>query len=139
MKIISHRGNLIGSCQSLENNPTHITQLLNNNMEVEIDVWYIQNKYMLGHDQPVYEVSKKFLKHKNLWCHAKNLEAVEQMAKDKAHYFWHENDKMTLTSKGVPWCFPNTYVSNGITVMIGEDVPTQSIHGICTDYPTRFV
>lgn len=140
MKIISHRGNIDGKKSELENNPDHIKQLLISNYEIEIDVWFLKDRgYFLGHDEPTYQTNKKILKHKNLWCHAKNLDAVEQMAVDKIHYFWHENDKMTLTSRGIPWCFPGTFLNNGVTVMLRNDKPTQDVYGICTDYPSLFV
>jgi hypothetical protein len=133
--IISHRGNLNGSRKRKENNPNQIL-LASSYFDVEIDVWSINKKYFLGHDEPKYKVSKEFLTNKNFWCHAKNKEAFEEMLKHNIHCFWHENDKMTLTSNGLLWMYPENYSYRGVTVWLGK--PTQSIPemwGVCTDYP----
>ena len=137
MKIISHRGNLNGSSTDLENHPTYIQAAIGAGYEVEVDVWYIDTKFVLGHDNPQYEVDKKWLKELPLWCHAKNESALCEMLKEHIHCFWHENDRFTLTSKGVPWCFPNNYQKNGITVSLGikENNFSHNILGVCTDYP----
>jgi hypothetical protein len=139
LKIISHRGNVDGSNKNTENYPRQIVKVLNLGFFVEIDVWFLSKKYFLGHDEPNYEVSKDFLLNEHLWCHAKNKEAFEEMLDDNIHCFWHENDKYTLTSKGIPWCFPNNYHKNGITVLFGKDkIPPKNIGGICTDYPLYY-
>jgi hypothetical protein len=140
MKIISHRGNIDGPDPSNENNPKQILKAIKNGFDVEIDVWFIKSKgYFLGHDKPVYPIDKKFLINKKLWCHAKNFKALEKMQKDKLHYFWHEKDKITLTSLGILWCYPGTYTKSGITVMLSAEKPKQKIYGVCTDYPILFV
>jgi hypothetical protein len=137
MKIISHRGNLNGVDKTLENNPQHILKVLKK-FEVEIDVWYIDEKWFLGHDNPQYEVLFDFFK-ENMWIHCKNLQACEQLSKTNLNWFWHENDKVTLTSKGYIWSYPDIYVNNGITVEFGynKDLP-KYILGICTDYPELY-
>ena len=138
---ISHRGNINGRIPEKENHPDYILQAINAGYDVEIDVWYVNNQILLGHDEPQYEISLDFLLsycHK-LWCHAKNFKALEKMQKDKLHYFWHEKDKITLTSLGILWCYPGTYTKSGITVMLSAEKPKQKIYGVCTDYPILFV
>jgi hypothetical protein len=141
LKIISHRGNLTGIDKNLENNPKHIDEIYKHQIDVEIDVWNINSKYYLGHDEPIYEVSKEWLIKKKswLWCHAKNQDALYQLLKDDMNCFWHENDRFTLTSKCIPWCFPNNYIKNGITVVLEKAnfnlFKKYNIFGICTDYP----
>lgn len=101
MIFVSHRGNIFGSNPELENNPKYIIEAINQQFDVEIDVWYIDGKYFLGHEAPKYETSIDFLKHESLWCHLKNIEAVTSLSKVKdVHWFWHESDKVTITSKG---------------------------------------
>jgi len=137
MKIISHRGNLNGVNKELENNPNHIVNVLTK-FDVEIDVWFIDNKWFLGHDNPQYEVLFDFFK-SNMWLHCKNLQACEQLLKTNLNWFWHENDKVTLTSKGYIWVYPGVYVDNGITVEFGynSSLPND-ILGVCTDYPELY-
>jgi hypothetical protein len=137
MKIISHRGNLSGPDPSLENNPVQINKVIDMGYDVEIDLWIKDNNFYLGHDEPYYKIDKYWLlnRKQNLWVHLKNLEAAEIDSIGYLNYFWHESDKFTLTSKGIPWCFPKVYIKNGITVCLEKNVvPDVKIMGICTDY-----
>ena len=139
MKIISHRGNLNGKNLSRENNTIFIDECILLNFDVEIDLW-VTDKIYLGHDYPEYPIDKKFLldRSDNLWIHAKNLNAVEFLYNIKElNWFWHETDKLTLTSKGIPWCYPNNFISNGITVLTDQNLPNKNLYGICTDYPVK--
>jgi hypothetical protein len=52
--------------------------------------------------------------------------------------FWHETDRYTMTSRGIPWCYPENYITGGITVI--KESPTnkttsEDMLGVCTDYP----
>lgn len=136
MIFISHRGNLNGRETELENFPPHISQL-SQSQYVEIDLWAKSGSLWLGHDAPENSVDHSFF-NKNLWVHCKNLEAVNYMSNTKFNWFWHENDKMTITSKGDIWCFPKVYIENGITVMDDYENDLQKIKGICTDYLIRY-
>jgi hypothetical protein len=135
VKIISHRGNLEGRIPDKENHPFFVELAYLEGFDVEIDVWFHQGNYMLGHDCPQHVVPSWWLKHSWLWCHAKNVEAMERMFEDGIHYFWHENDRFTLTSKGIPWCYPENYNKNGIVVSKEPTLPPYSVFGVCTDYP----
>jgi hypothetical protein len=137
MRIISHRGNLDGRKPECENNPTYIQQALDLGFDVEVDVWYVDGQFFLGHDAPTYLVDPWWFRGKALWCHAKNREAFEEMiVADDITCFWHETDKMTLTSDGYIWMYPGNYSRLGVTVCL--DKPQENIPqmwGICTDYP----
>jgi len=142
MKIISHRGNLNGPNNLIENNPTHIDSVLNLNFDVEIDLYYYKNKFYLGHDEPIYSINDDWLiERKNkLWVHLKTIELVENAVVQKLNYFWHENDRFTLTSTGIPWCYPGVYVKNGITVCLNRYPKIESkVLGICTDYVEDYI
>lgn len=142
MKIISHRANLNGPNKNLENNPKQILQVLKQ-FDVEIDLWNHNGELYLGHDKPEYKINHDFLEsNKNkLWVHAKNLECISYLSTTDLNWFWHENDKMTLTSKRNIWCYPKIYVQNAITVVFNdlekEDIPNCCL-GICTDYPLNY-
>lgn len=136
MKIISHRGNLNGRIPDKENHPLFIQEAIDANYEVEIDVWYFGEKFFLGHDYPIFPVEPIWFLKKPLWCHAKNTEAFEKMLELGIHCFWHENDKMTLTSRGLLWMYPGNYSHLGVTVCLNkpeEKIP--NMWGVCTDYP----
>lgn len=137
MILISHRGNLNGREPQRENSPDFVCEAINAGFDVEVDVWVVGSQYFLGHDEPQYKVDLKWLQSLPLWCHAKNEEALAKLLESNVHCFWHESDRFTLTSKAIPWCFPNNYQKNGITVSLGtkESGFSQDVLGICTDYP----
>ena len=83
MKIISHRGNLKGPDKKNENTQSHIDIALKRSYDVEIDLWKIEDKFLLGHDKPENEVELDWLGERkdNLWIHTKNFHAFEDLLK----------------------------------------------------------
>ena len=79
MKLISHRGNINGRMESMENEPTYIDLAISKGYEVEVDVWYKDNILWLGHDKPDYGVDFKWFRDRidKLWIHCNNIEAME--------------------------------------------------------------
>ena len=140
MILISHRGNIQGKSPGLENMPEYINDTLNKGYHVEIDVWY-KNGFYLGHDNPQYNVKPNFLAQDKIWCHAKNIEAIIEMSKyPKIHYFWHQEDDITLTSKGYIWAYPGKQpIKDSIAVMpeLYNDSLDKCI-GICSDYISNY-
>jgi hypothetical protein len=137
MKLISHRGNLKGKVDSLEKSPSHIIDVLNSKIDCEIDVWFVDNQYYLGHDNPQYRIDESFLSQNGLWCHAKNLESLEKMLEIRCHCFWHENDDFTLTSQNYIWTFPEKKVGKkSIIVDNNEDWQHNNYEcfGVCSDW-----
>lgn len=138
---ISHRGNLVGPNQELENNPEYIRKAINAGYEVEVDFWVLDGLLYFGHDYPQYEVDKFFidLYVKKIWLHCKNLEALDYITNMPKYYkgFWHENDKYTLTTNNYIWTYPNMPVTNK-SILVHLDKPTNDIpnyiFGICSDY-----
>ena len=99
MILISHRGNTNGPNPEKENHPDYITKALSEGYDVEVDVWYVNGGFYLGHDKPQYKTNKIFLSNNHLWVHCKNVEALNQFRFDSSiNYFWHENDTVALTS-----------------------------------------
>ena len=140
MILISHRGNINGKDEDRENHPEYIQEALDKGYNVEIDVWDIFGSYFLGHDNPEYLVKKEFLNNDKLWCHAKNIEALESMLKDNIHCFWHQEDDVTLTSKGYMWTYPGKKLTtNSIAVLpeLNNQNPKKAL-GICSDYVVNY-
>ena len=106
MILISHRGNLNGK-SNRENQPDYIHEALVQDFDVEIDVWWFgDGGYWLGHDKPQYHVDENFLENPRLWCHAKNIDALYKMnINSLIHCFWHQEDDVTLTSRGYLWTY----------------------------------
>ena len=141
MHFISHRGNLTGPEKKSENNPSYVDNALDKGFDVEIDVWFKDNKFYLGHDDPIHETNIDFLNKKNIWAHAKNIEALNELIKLNIHCYWHQSDDVVLTSKGFLWTFPGkTLTNNSIEVLpevntkIIEDIKISNCAGVCSDY-----
>ena len=64
-KIIAHRGLLNGPDKNDENRPEIIENALIQNFDVEIDLWFIDGKWLLGHDNPQYEIQQSFFERDN--------------------------------------------------------------------------
>lgn len=148
MHLISHRGNINGKNVHRENSPEYLTEALGNGYDVEIDVWYKNNSFRLGHDKPQYPVEEFFLENNKLWCHAKNFLALEKMLRNKKiHSFWHQEDDFTITSRGFIWTYPRKglrYSSvRSIFVMpevlgITSKKRLPKCAGVCSDYVANF-
>lgn len=136
MILIAHRGNINGPNVDMENHPEYIESALHMGYDAEIDVWLIDGKFFLGHDEPRYEVDRKFLSKNGLWCHAKNIDALSSMIASGAHCFWHQDDDHTITSKGYIWTHPSAFPNkSGIYVYNGFNSNlVEMCHGICSDY-----
>jgi hypothetical protein len=139
MILISHRGNLNGKMESLENDPTYIDIAILKGYDVEIDVWFKDGILYLGHDNPQYEVNFKWFMDRinNLWVHCKNLDAILYFKnlELKFNYFWHQEDDITLTSLNYIWAYPGKQpIKESIAVLpeIHNDDISQSL-GICSD------
>ena len=86
MFLVSHRGNYEMPNKETENTPRQISLMLEMGWNIEVDVWYDGEQLYLGHDEPRYEIEIEFLKNDKLWCHAKNLQALQYMLENG--YSW---------------------------------------------------
>jgi hypothetical protein len=142
MKLISHRGNINGKIPNNENHPEYIDEALHAGFDVEIDMWWVDGRIYLGHDEPQFEVDDKWLTERmnNLWVHCKNVELLNWIRSTSLHWFWHEEDTLTLTSKGYVWVYPGKQpIIGSIAVMPeihNEDV--SKCIGVCSDIISRY-
>ena len=81
MILISHRGNLNGPEPSKENKPSFITNAITSAFQVEVDFWFVNKKFYLGHDEPQYDVPFDWFRNisNKLWIHCKNIEAISKL------------------------------------------------------------
>lgn len=144
---IAHRGNINGPNPSKENHPDYLQAALDLGYDAEVDVWLIDNKFILGHDGPQYEVSDSFLLNKNFWLHAKNIPAISEL-NERAIFskfincFFHNVDDCVLTSGRWIWTYPGKPIIGlrAIAVM-PEQVPDWDISkasGICSDFLVKY-
>lgn len=150
MIIISHRGNTNGPNHCSENDPSNVIRLLYAGFDVEIDVWFVNNKWYLGHDKPNFNVNVDFITQQGLWLHAKNIDAMCALKLYDVNYFYHNNDDCVLTSNNYIWthnkvdisCISDCYLNNIILVLpeivrIDKSV-LKKCHAICTDYVDEY-
>jgi len=141
MILISHRGNINGRNELRENSIEYISEALNSGFDVEIDVWYKDDEWFLGHNGPENYVVLDFLKNDKLWCHAKNIEALNRMLKNNINCFWHQEDDVTLTSNGYIWTYPRKELTEKSIVVMPEKYlekwwkyDFKDLSGICSDH-----
>ncbi len=136
MRLISHRGNVFGPDKQKENKPDQISKVLSMGFDCEIDLWFVDKSYYLGHDKPTYEVSLDFIRRKGLWLHCKNFESLRSVPKN-CDYFWHQSDDFTLTSKGYIWTFPEKRVGK-MSIIVDNNANWKNKHydcfAVCSDY-----
>jgi len=136
MIYISHRGNIDGPNPSSENHPDYIKKAIKSG--------FIEGKYILGHDEPQYEVPRSFLSNSKLWCHAKSMETIIDLTSkgNLIHSFYHDSDDCTLTSRGWIWTYPGKLIfGNKSIAVVPERVPGWHISlgaGICSDYIQQY-
>lgn len=147
MKIISHRGNLIGPNPLRENSPDYIEEAISEGFDVEIDLRVEDDQCYLGHDDSQYFVTMEWLrKYKDVfWIHCKNTEALEKIssASIRFNYFYHESDQYTLTSMGIGWVLVGKIPFSKAIIVLPENVDFYHLnpeyiersYGICTDKP----
>jgi hypothetical protein len=142
MILISHRGNLNGKNLSEENKPEYIDLAILEGFDVEVDLWVVSDQIFLGHDSPEIEIDSFWLEERKekLWIHAKNSAALEFLSKTDFHYFVHDLDLATITSKGYIWVFPgNQPIKKSIAVLPElYDDPISQCSGICSDFISSY-
>lgn len=142
MLLIAHRGNLSGPDPSKENEPEYLSKALSAGYDVEVDVWIRDGQFWLGHDAPKAQTSLEFLSGSGVWCHAKDVFALNALLDTGVHCFYHIDDPVTVTSMGFIWGFPGIYpTERSIAVLPEKFATTHSLsefYGICTDYAEEY-
>lgn len=145
MKLISHRGNINGKNMERENNPYYINETISFGYDVEIDLWCIDNELYLGHDNPSFKIDKNWIisRYSNLWIHSKNIKSLyflKELNKN-LNYFYHQNDDVTITSKGFFWTYPGKELTNNSIAVMPEISAFENIEncfGICSDFISNY-
>ena len=139
MRYIAHRGNTEGVKKNLENSPEYVEQALADGFDCEVDVWYMNGTWRLGHDGPQYGVSLDWLYKPGLWLHCKNIQAYVRLTQfTTINAFWHQEDDYTLTTQRWIWCYPGKNVPSTFkTVCVKPeiyDTDWTQFGAVCSDY-----
>jgi len=142
MILIAHRGNINGKIPEKENTPQYIQEAAEMGYHVEIDAWGDdKGKLYLGHDQSQYPVTINFLSQGPFIVHAKNNLAIPLLEYHNLHWFWHNTDNYTITSKGWVWAYPNMPAAGLNCIAVLPECHGTSVDkfaGICSDYIERY-
>ena len=147
MIYISHRGNINGRIEDVENKPEYINDTILLGYDVEVDVWFVDGEWWLGHDKPQYKISVEWLEERQdkLWIHCKNVDAMVELESGNKHYdgfnfFWHETDTLTLTSLSFIWVYPGKQPIRGSIAVMPEihNEDVSQCYGICSDYIEKY-
>lgn len=159
--IISHRCNLNGPDPKTENTIEAIQKCIQARVDIELDIWYTNGKFFLGHEGPTTEFNPFIFDFgdSRIWFHCKSIETMDILYKQHFHFwegqnwgnqyrlFFHDKDDMTLTSNQEFWTYPGRKLySNSIAVMpeyqnyeyrsyVSKLFLEEKIKGICSDFP----
>jgi glycerophosphoryl diester phosphodiesterase len=141
MKLIAHRGNINGKINTRENTQLYIQEAIDKGYDVEVDVWYKDNKFWLGHDYPEIKTDLNWLlkRQDSLWVHCKNFKALTQLIKTNLKLFYHEKEDYTIISNKCIWAHNLNNIDDKciIPLLSKEDINNwkpKKVLGICSDY-----
>ena len=138
VKFVAHRGNTHGPIPDLENNINYLRSALESGYMIECDLQTQNGVLYLGHDEPQEVAPLDLITDPRVFCHAKDLDALTMLLQFNTHCFWHENDRVTLTSNGYIWCYPGEFPVHSKAIWLdlhGTDIPelNSTIYAICGD------
>lgn len=143
MKIYSHRGNLSGKSPR-ENEPAFILECIAEGFNVEVDLWFVDGAYLLGHDGPEHPIDLRAFDREEIIFHLKSPHVPPLKHADA---FAIENDPYALTRRGLLWTnygrAPTPEAVMCSPELVGDQRPLadfvrtmqHTAAGICTDYP----
>lgn len=143
MNIYSHRGNLSGKSPR-ENEPAFLQEAIAAGFHVEVDLWFVDGAYFLGHDGPVHRIDLADFDREEVIFHLKSPHVPPLRHADA---FAIENDDYVLTLRGLLWTnygqAPTLHSVMCSPELVGDTRPIdefvraiqQGAAGICTDYP----
>lgn len=148
MIFIAHRGNIEGPNLAWENKPEYIVNALSEGWDVEVDIWYTDGQFWLGHNSALYEFAdyKNLLYDKRVWFHAKDIKTLYQLQQyDVEHYFFHDKDDVVLTSDLCLWTYPGKFLTYNSICVLPENTGTtytivdlKQCKGVCSDYIRKY-
>ena len=146
MIYIAYRGLFHGEDPTIENTPNQVSTALLYGYNAMVDAWRVDGQLYLGTDQPLYEVSEKYLQNTRLWINCCNQEMYNWISVQKPklyrHYFqlpYGPIPSYVTTNSGYYWTFQDTPINNQSIMVVPESydrglLSTVHLHcyGICS-------
>lgn len=98
MYLISLRGNIFGVEEKKENKPFQIQEVIRMGLHCWVDVWWHNEGFYLGTNEPYYPIKPTFLNMFALWCNAKNFETLIKLKEQRAPHYFYYTGEPTLTN-----------------------------------------
>jgi hypothetical protein len=144
MIYIAYRGLFEGENPETEDTPDQIGKAFNAGFSVMADVWRVDGKIYLGANQPLIEVTEKYIQGYRFWLNCKNSDMYtwlsSQPAKKYPHYFVDDfNQSYVTTSDGYLWTYQTTPINNS-SIMVLPEIEDRGLlstvhlrcYGVCT-------
>lgn len=140
---VAHRGLTEGANKELENSVTTIQERCEKGLSTEIDIWWHNEGFWIGHDEPREPVNAEFLNSEFLWIHAKNEGAFYHLQRYSnenglgLRIFYHTDEHYALTTTGETIILPGLDDVEGWIYMMPENangVTVKKAGKICSDY-----
>tara|TARA_B100001564_G_C20571552_1_gene638600 strand:- start:209 stop:646 length:438 start_codon:yes stop_codon:yes gene_type:complete len=140
MKIIAHRGLMVGPNPEHENQPDTIDEALSHGFDVEVDVRLIKGELLLGHDDRTSVCPTWLYDDTRVWFHAKNTDALVYLNTRGKRVFYHTEEDVVMTSKGELWALPGKGFKGSYIVLPenSKELIPEGALGICTDYAIKY-
>lgn len=151
MLYISYRGIYDGNNFEDANTPSQLGKALGMGFSCMIDVWKVDDKFYLGNDQPLTEVTEKYLQGNRWWINARNTAMQAwlpaQNPKLYPNYFWFTMPTPPpayVTASNGKLITPGTVpINNNSVIFLPEITDTACFStvklkcfGICSNYLT---
>jgi len=155
--IIAHRALLRGPDFIKENTIDSINECIRMNINIELDIRYIDGNWYLGHDHPqeIIDLDTFDFGFVHVFFHCKNIETLnrccntlfKEQFEGQIDFFYHDQDSVTLTKNGLIWSYPKSKLFDWSICVMPELVSKKyfektinkyndsKIYAICTDYP----
>jgi hypothetical protein len=133
MLFISYQGIYDGQNYQDANTPGQLRKAFNAGYSCMVDVWRVDGVLYLGTNEPITQVTEKYLQGPRFWINAKNTEMQEwivtQPSKLYPNYFWFDTiqeNTPTETSSG-KLITPGTVAVNNTSIVFLPEINDQSL------------
>ena len=149
MLLISYRGIYDGTNYEYANTPNQIGKAFGFGASVMTDVWKIGDKFYLGNDQPLTEVTAKYLQGNRWWINARNTDMQNWLATQSSKLYpnWFYFNTPTppppyVTASNGKLITPGTVPINNNSVIFLPEISDRAMFstvklrcfGICSTY-----